>query len=217
MGLPCRHVIALVKEVQPYHCDFRWNKELFHYQRIDNVTLMVEQFMKLRPMQGPEVTSDDIQNYLATSVGTSFPCIISGTANPSDFQVQDESTSRKENDKNAMNCLLGVGGLSQEVTFANDLSFPSHDGPDSYAANFSIFKECAMIADCDAELFQEMRDDMRRMYDKLNSKLRSKRNAAMLDESLNLMSSNLPLPTHQSMKKCKRKKCFFEKVQNHGE
>ncbi len=67
-GLPCRRLIALVKEVQPYHCDFRWNKELFHYQRIDNVTLMVEQFMKLPPMQGPEVTSDDIQCYLAPSV-----------------------------------------------------------------------------------------------------------------------------------------------------
>jgi hypothetical protein len=95
--------------------------------------------------------------------------------------------------------VLEVGGLSQGVTFANDLSFPSHDGPDNNAANFSIFKECTMIADCNAELFQEMWDDRRRMmYDKLNNKLHLKRNATMLDEVLSVMSSNLSFSTHQS-------------------
>ena len=71
-----------------------------------------------------------------------------------------------------------------------ELHIPDHLRDD---VSSNIDPACAMITDCDAELFEEMPDDMRRMYDELNSKLRSKRNACMLDESLNVMSSNLPL------------------------
>jgi hypothetical protein len=136
MGLPCRHIIALLREVQPYHCDLRWNKELFHYQRVDEVTLMVNRFFKRPPMKGPEVTFDDIQCYLTPSSGASVPCIITGT----------------------------------------------------------------------------MRDNMRKLYDSLNRKLRLKRNITTQDQALALISTNLPLSTYQSMKKCKRKRSFIEKL-----
>ncbi len=99
-----------------------------------------------------------------------------------------------------------VSLLRTNVGFCND------DGKDSYSTNFPTFKECASIADCDDELFEEMRQTMQNLYKSLNRKLRMKGKCGMADQELTLVSSNTPLQTLQAMKKCKRKRCFFENL-----
>lgn len=208
MGLPCRHIISLVKEVQPYHCDLRWNKELFHFQRVEEVTFLVKEFFKLPPMQGPEVTLNDIQCYLKLFPSAYHPSAISET----EYLLDDQNDDDKDNciDLCLPNYVLELGGLSQETSLSNAHFLTSGDQRDSYSANFPIFKECASIADCDKELFHEMSETMQSMYKSLNQKLRMKGECIVAGQGIKLISSNVALETHQSMRKCKRKRSFFE-------
>jgi hypothetical protein len=155
---------------------------------------MVKRFFQLPPMQGPEVALDDLQRYLTPSPSDCLPCTTVGTADISILEVQEEHGR-----SHPTNFVLLLGGISQEISLANNLGFRNDDGKDSYRTNFPTFKECASIADCDDELFEEMRETMQKIYKSLNRKLRMKGKCGMPDQALTLVSSNEQLQTHQKV------------------
>jgi hypothetical protein len=122
--------------------------------------------------------------------------------------VQDDRTGRTEKDK------IELGGLPHEVTFDNDLSFPSHDRADSHVANtFPCSRNMPWLSTAMRNYSKKCGTTWEGWMTSW-SKHRLKRNAIMVDEALNVMPSNLPPSTHQSMKNCKRKARQFRIKEN---
>ena len=132
MGLPCRHIIQLVRELRHYHCELRWSRQLVHVGTPgkEKLTRLCRGQVEAPPKPGPYVTREDINRLQSLSNDSTFPAIVRGNGDKSVFDYPSAAAkepavpSREEvlaaarealPFNAATNLLQNFGGLSQSV------------------------------------------------------------------------------------------------------